>query len=141
MSKSIKTRQGSVRKNSGAARAKAHDRKLLEQAEKETAEAAPSPFRLTGAAFDGGEELRKNSTPADLFHLVFDAPNADSENFLEMAMACVSDDLELIRAAASTDHCLDEVIVRVAQRNHYRIKVAIEVARRVNAARRAEVLS
>jgi hypothetical protein len=136
-----KARSKSTNKKPTAAGAKAHDRKLLAKAERETAEAAPSPFSLSGAAFDGGEGLRRDCTPADLFHLVFDAPNADSENFLEMAMACVSDDLELIRAAASTGDCLDDVIVRVTQRNHYRIKVAIEVARRVNAARGTEVQS
>ena len=99
-------------------------------------DATPLPaaaFQLTGAAFDGGEDIQDEATAADLFKLAFDAPNADDSDLLKQALACISDDLELICAAASTDHGLDEVIARVAQRNHYRIKVALEVARRTAA--------
>jgi hypothetical protein len=121
------------------------DRRLLAKAKRETDEAAARPglsvvdkivlsaFKRTGAAFDGGDELSPECSPADLFSLVFDAPNAH-DDFLEQVICCLGDDLELMAAAASSGECLDEVITRVANRNHYRIKVAIEVAHRMNQA-------
>jgi hypothetical protein len=96
-------------------------------------------YKLTGAAFDGGEDLKRDCTAADLFHLAYAAPNANEKDFLAMALACVGDDLELIAAAVAGAHQLDEVIERTAMRACYRIKVAIEVAERVKAADKAEV--
>lgn len=95
-----------------------------------------APYLLTGAAFDGQEDLRDDCSAADLFRLSFDAPNAH-DGMLEQLLACVCDDLELINAAALSEHSLDEVIARVANRNRLRIKVGVLVARRVEAARAA----
>ena len=126
------------------------DRRILAQAAREDAEGAGepastvrsvkvaaktlNPFQLTGAAFDGGEDLRSDCTAADLFSLVFDAPNGQHDDMLAQALACTCDDLDMIRAAVLCDSPMDEVIERVASRAQYRIKVAVEVARRMQRA-------
>lgn len=99
-----------------------------------------SPFQYTGAAFDGGEGVREDCTAADLFRLVFEAPDqGQARSFLTNVVSCAADDWALLQSAATGDMPSDEVLARVALRNEWRLRVAVEVADRMAAAAKAEV--
>ena len=93
-----------------------------------------TPYRLTGAAFDGGEELRSDCTPADLFILMFEAPNRGRQGLLADALRCAADDFALLTAASSSDMASEQVLERFAMRAEWRIKVVLEMDERIKAA-------
>lgn len=97
------------------------------------APAEPAAFKITRAAFDGGEGLRADCTPADLFSLMFEAPNG-GDSFLADVLRCAADEFELLEAAQHSDHPNETMLSRVCLRANWRIKVAIEVNRRMQAA-------
>jgi hypothetical protein len=86
---------------------------------------------LTGAPYDGGEDLRKDTTPADLFALAFDA--AKRGDLLRGAIECALDDFEVLEHAieGSSEHFATELLARFARRSNARLKIALEVDRRM----------
>jgi hypothetical protein len=98
---------------------------------------APGEWGFTGPQFDGGEDLRKDTSAADLFALVFDA-DSHSRAMIDGAVQCAIDDFGLIEyAAARANFDAPWLLSRFAYRAHLRLKVAIEVQRRMSAARGA----
>lgn len=92
-----------------------------------------TPWQLSGPPFDGGEDLRQDSTAADLFDVVFEG-EAGPDGLLDGAIQCALDDFEIIEYAMADEENLAPLVRRFARRANWRLKVAIEVDRRMRAA-------
>lgn len=99
------------------------------------------PWQLTGAAFDGEESLRHDTTAADLFKLCFESGHPsmlDADSLLEAALFNACDHLEIIEAELASENNLGDALRRFALRAEYQLKVAHEVHRRLRAAEQDE---
>lgn len=93
---------------------------------------------LSGPPFDG-EGIREPATAADLFTLVFDAEPNQVGGVLAGAIQCAIDAFELIGRAATEEENLADLLRRTAMRANLRLRVALEVDRRMRAAERGGV--
>lgn len=99
-------------------------------------EAAPNTSLVrNNKAFDGAEGIDPDATIGDLMHLLFEAPNRGPRGLLSDAKLCAADEADLISCAAvNGDGMLGDAISRVAFRVNWRVKVLMELDRRMRAA-------
>lgn len=97
----------------------------------------PSQFQLTDQTpYEGPGVLRESTTAADLFALLFNASNGyflrdNPEHFLANAALCAADDLEMVGYALESEQGNEGILARFIARAEDRLRVAVEVNRRM----------
>jgi hypothetical protein len=65
---------------------------------------------------------------------MFEAPDRGRQSLLADALRCAADDFALLSAASSSDNASERVLERFAMRAEWRLRVALEMDERIEAA-------